>query len=151
MRSVLGLTRAFSFLSIGIALSTASCGSSPDSSASPGVALAPLPRSGSPTTKEACDACGGSWDFHGIRDVETCICPTKDAGKNCTDGLQCEGACIVSDTGFQVVESGTSKGYWVGTCSQYDVTYGCYRIIPDGTVAHGPHASGEGFEDICVD
>jgi hypothetical protein len=152
MNSLADFFRPFASLLASIALTTAACGSSPREVGSSAATAAPLPANTTrPTTKEACDACGGSWDFHGIRDVETCICPTKDAGKDCTDGQQCEGACIVSDNGFQIVESGTSKGYWVGQCSQYDVTYGCYRIIPTGTVAHGPHAAAEGFEDICVD
>ena len=103
-------------------------------------------------TKEACDACGGIWDIHGIEPVETCICPTKDAGHSCTDGAQCEGMCIVGDDGFQVTEPGeTPLGFYVGACSNYDTTFGCNRIVPAGTVEKGAHPATEGFEDICVD
>jgi hypothetical protein len=146
--------RSLAFLFTALALATGACGSSPQSSASTAV-LQQLPsnKATPPTTKEACDACNGLWDFHGIGDTETCICPTSDAGKSCTDGQQCEGACIVTDDDFEVIESGgdVPKGYYVGHCADYDTTFGCYRDVPPGTLEHGPHAKDEGIEDVCVD
>ncbi len=135
-------------------LSTASCSSIvPDGK--PGSSSAQLPTKIKRTpaeTKEACDACGGIWDIHGIEPVESCICPTKDAGHSCTDGAQCEGMCIVGDDGFQVTEPGeTPKGFYVGRCADYDTTFGCYRIVPAGVVENGAHTADVGFEDICVD
>src|SRR5438046_10488955 len=84
-------------------LSTASCSSIvPDGK--PGSSSAQLPTKIKRTpaeTKEACDACGGIWDIHGIEPVEPCIRPTKDAGKSCTDGPQCERLGLHRDDGFR--------------------------------------------------
>src|SRR5689334_23287379 len=64
----------------------------------PTVASTPTPAPGPkprPQTKQACDACGGLWDKHGIAETEGCICKTKDGGKVCRDGAECEGQCLV--------------------------------------------------------
>ncbi len=146
--------RTFALTFTAFALAASACGSSPRDTAPVTSFAAQLPskKSERPTSKEACDACHGLWDIHGIGDVETCICPTSDAGKSCTDGQQCEGACIVTDDDFQVVESGNDpKGYYVGRCADYDTTFGCYRDVPPGTLERGPHAVGDGIEDVCVD
>ena len=148
------LTRVFAFTFSAFALSAAACGSAPRDTGSSSSLTTPLPtkKTERPVTKEACDACGGLWDLHGIGEVETCICPTSDAGKSCMDGQQCEGACIVTDDDFQVIEQGPDpKGYYVGRCASYDTTFGCYRDIPPGTLERGPHVAEEGIEDICVD
>lgn len=47
-----------------------------------------------------------------------CSRPTKDAGRACTDGDQCEGFCL--DTG---------KG---GQCDAFTLKFGCFPIIEDG-------------------
>jgi hypothetical protein len=145
--------RPFAFLFAAVVVSAAACGSGPQPTSS-ATALQQLPstKHERPGTKEACDACHGDWAIHGIGDTETCICPTSDAGKSCTDGQQCEGACIVTDDDFQVIESGDMpKGYYVGRCADYDTTFGCYRDVPPGTLERGPHVVGEGIEDVCVD
>jgi hypothetical protein len=150
MRRTPGLT-SFALLFAACGLLATACGSSPRDTGSVSAQL-PSKKADPPTTKEACDACHGLWDIHGIGDVETCICPTSDAGKSCMDGEQCEGACIVTDDEFQVVEPGTSpKGYYVGKCADYDTTFGCYRIVPRGVLERGPHVADEGIDDICVD
>jgi len=106
----------------------------------------PSPR---PQNKEACDQCGGLWGIHGIEPVESCICRTKDAGQSCSDGSECEGACIVADDAiFQIVQPGDPPlGFFVGRCANYDTTFGCYRI---GTAQSAVPAE-EAAEDICVD
>src|ERR671938_616745 len=43
-----------------------------------------------PTTKEGCDACQGKWGKHGLAEADSCICKTKDAGKVCRDGSECQ-------------------------------------------------------------
>jgi hypothetical protein len=152
MKSTLRIVRHFAFPIVALALSTAACGPSPFSNRSSAIQQLPSKKADKPITKEACDACHGEWDIHGIGDTETCICPTSDAGKSCMDGQQCEGACIVTDDDFQVVEAGDNpKGYWVGRCADFDTTFGCYRGVPAGTLERGPHVADEGFEDICVD
>src|SRR6266498_529000 len=106
-----------------------------------------------PATKEACDACGGSWAIHGIDPNESCICPTKDVGKPCLDSNQCEGQCIVAEEAtFELMNDGPPpRGCFIGRCSEYDTTFGCYRVIPSGTCAQGPVSEEEAAHYICVD
>jgi hypothetical protein len=159
MKTTFSFPSALAFSFLALALSTASCGSGITSSdsrssapASGGLSAHPKDASPRPQSKEACDACNGLWGEHGIEPIETCICATKDAGKNCMDGDQCEGQCIVTDETLEVTEPGeTPRGFYVGRCSDYDTTFGCYQVAPSGTLEHGPHAAGEGLDDICVD
>src|SRR5262245_591656 len=65
----------------------------PEPAPSP-TAPAPRPR---PQTKQACAACGGLWGRHGLSPTEGCICKTKDGGRACRDGAECEGQCLVGD------------------------------------------------------
>jgi hypothetical protein len=43
-----------------------------------------------------------------------------DGGKSCTDGEQCEGACILE------------KGAKGATCQKYDIQHGCYWRLTNG-------------------
>jgi hypothetical protein len=106
-----------------------------------------------PTTKVGCDACGGRWAIHGIAETESCICKTKDGGKACRDGAECEGNCLLGeDAKMEVVEKGPPpKGFFVGRCSDYDATFGCFRSIATGTRAKGPAIAEEAFQHLCVD
>jgi hypothetical protein len=106
-----------------------------------------------PTTKAGCDACRGLWERHGISETETCICKTKDAGKVCRDGAECEGNCLLAgDAKFEVVVPGPPpRGFYTGKCSDYDTTFGCHRSIPNGVRAHGPVIAEEASQHMCVD
>jgi hypothetical protein len=106
-----------------------------------------------PTDKAGCDKCQGQWAKHGIAETETCICKTKDAGKVCRDGSECEGSCLLTgDAKFEVAVPGPPpRGSFTGKCSEYDTTFGCYRSIPSGTRAKGPVTEDEASQRICVD
>jgi hypothetical protein len=110
----------------------------------------PPPR---PTTKEQCDACQGLWAAHGIEPEETCICKANDEGRECTDGKDCAGECLLDDDAeFHVMDPGTpERGYYKGHCASYDTTFGCFRHIPDDIQSHLPLAPEEAGEFICVD
>jgi hypothetical protein len=140
------------------ATALAGCGSDPGSSAFPlptppeelGSPNDPPPR---PQTKEACDACGGLWAVHGILPTESCICATRDAGERCIDGGQCVGQCLLSeDAEFHVMEDvEPPRGFFVGTCSPYDTTFGCHRVIPTGTDEMLPLPADEASARLCID
>lgn len=121
----------------------------PSPPATPAAAVKP-PR---PTTKAGCDACKGLWAVHGIAETESCICKTKDAGKACRDGAECEGTCIVAeDAKFEVVVPGPPpRGFFTGRCSDYDATFGCHRSIAGGARAKGPVVAEEAVQHLCVD
>jgi hypothetical protein len=110
----------------------------------------PPPR---PTTKEGCDACQGLWAVHGIEPAESCICKTIDEGRECRDGKDCEGECIVDgDAEFHVMDATTPpRGFYRGHCAAYDTTFGCFRHLPDGVEAALPLAEEDASAFICVD
>ena len=106
-----------------------------------------------PADKQACDECAGIWGIHGIEAVESCICRTKDAGRSCADGSDCQGACIVGDDAtFEVIDQGDPpRGLFVGRCADYDTTFGCYRVAPQRDGTRSPLPESEAAQDICVD
>ncbi len=105
-----------------------------------------------PRTKEACVSCQGRWGIHGLAEVETCICKTRDSGRSCRDGADCEGQCLAEAGGFVVVEKGPpAKGYFRGHCSEFDTTFGCNHMIPEGVSKKGPQLAEEAAEQICID
>jgi hypothetical protein len=106
-----------------------------------------------PTTKEACDACQGLWAAHGIEPEETCICKTNDEGRECLDGNECQGECLLEgDPEFHVMDQGDPpRGYYKGRCAGYDTTFGCFRHIGDNIQNQLPLAADEAGESICVD
>jgi hypothetical protein len=135
----------------------AGCGSDPGSAAVPPGPSSSLGSKGDPPpppqTKEACDACGGLWAVHGLLPTESCICPTKDAGNRCVDGRQCVGQCLVKQrTDFEVMEHTVPpRGFYVGTCSPYDTTFGCHLVIPSGVDEHLPLPANEAALTLCID
>jgi len=106
-----------------------------------------------PTTKEACDACQGLWAVHGVEETETCICKTNDEGRECMDGNDCQGECLLDgDAELNVMEQGDPpRGYFKGHCAGYDATFGCFRHIPDGIQGQLPLIAEEAGPNICVD
>jgi hypothetical protein len=110
----------------------------------------PPPR---PETKKECDKCGGIWAVHGIVPTESCICRTEDAGERCVDGRQCIGQSLVQDrSDFQVMDhSDPPRGFYVGTCSPYDTTFGCHLVIPSGIDERLPLVAEEAALTLCID
>jgi hypothetical protein len=105
-----------------------------------------------PQTKEACDACRGEWKRHGLADVEVCRCRTKDGGKTCRDGKECEGQCIAQDEDFVVADKGPPpRGHYKGKCSEFDTTFGCMRVVPEGASKRGPLPADDAADNICID
>jgi hypothetical protein len=129
------------------------CGSEDPPSASESKPLTmnhpPPPR---PESKEACNACGGLWGTQGIAEVESCICRTSDGGRECRDGAECDGVCLVDDRAqFEAVNTDPALGSFVGRCSDYDTLFGCYRILPVGSSERAALPADDAADDICVD
>ena len=105
-----------------------------------------------PRTAAACRACNGEWGVHGLLQVESCLCRTHDAGKQCRDGLECEGECLLDPGQADVVNPGPPRrGFFLGRCSEFDHVFGCNKLLMDGTAAHGPTVLDEPPGDVCVD
>ncbi|MFH1331936.1 MAG: DUF333 domain-containing protein [archaeon] len=75
-----------------------------------------------PVNEEQCTSLGGEWGLFGLADVERCNLPTKDGGKLCTDGSNCEaGICIAE-----------SIGAISGNCPEWKMNFGCFNIVENG-------------------
>ncbi len=81
--------------------------------------------------KAACEACNGEWGRHGLSPFESCNCRTSDFGKACQGSEQCEGQCLADGEPEQVVTDPgpPAKGYFVGQCSEFEVSYGCHQVL----------------------
>jgi len=117
-----------------------------------GPAQAPRPAA-RPKTREACAACNGSWGRHGLSEVESCLCRTKDGGRPCRDGADCEGLCLVGDDAkLEVVDPGPpARGFFVGRCSEYEGVFGCLRVISRGVRDRGPQPAERAVDEMCID
>ena len=63
----------------------------------------------------ACEKTGGRWSMAGSAEVSFCQTPTRDAGKQCTKGSDCDGYCL-------------SKSR---TCAPYTPLLGCNEVLDD--------------------
>jgi hypothetical protein len=81
-----------------------------------------------------------------------CVCRTKDAGRTCRDGNECEGECLADGARKEVTAEGPpQRGFFIGNCSEFKSAIGCYRVIPSGTLKHGPIPLDEPPPTICID
>jgi hypothetical protein len=113
--------------------------------------------------REQCRACDGEWGPQGMLRELGCNCRTRDAGKICHDGDECEGACL--STGFDVVQDGIAPhcdasgtctgrpglGVPVGRCDERSVRFGCFARVPKGAAKERPVVLPAKAETICID
>lgn len=86
------------------------------------VLCSPVCAEDAPTNKQECDAIGGQWEQFGT--ITVCNRPTKDAGKACTDGRDCESACVTDEAqaaNSKISGKCYSRTSTVGTCLNYVV------------------------------
>ena len=76
------------------------------------------------SAKAACDKCSGTWGPFGPGKAPACNCKTRDAGKTCRDGNDCQGFCL-----FQHYDM---EGHEYGKCSDSDKLSGCFEIVEKG-------------------
>lgn len=62
-----------------------------------------------------CEKQGGTWARAGKSAARTCVQQTRDGGKQCTRGTQCEGLCLARS----------------GTCAPLAPLFGCNEILED--------------------
>lgn len=78
------------------------------------------------------NACNGDFGIHGRSQRPTCLCRTRDAGQPCRSRDDCRGECVLDDPiQTEVVDPGPpARGYFVGKCAEFTITYGCRRRLP---------------------
>ena len=100
-----------------------------------GADISHYPRVMGTTEVAACESKGGSVQRRGLADLQICVKPYADAGKICTDSVQCQGRCII-------VTDFPAEGEMVeGSCQTDNALFGCYAEIRDG------HAT----DALCID
>lgn len=105
-----------------------------------------------PQTEADCRGCKGIWGPQGINQTTMCVCRTSDAGKECRDGLDCQGECVAVDGRTEITDPGPpARGYFLGACSEFDLMFGCRKLLPDGTRARGPATLDEAPAELCLD
>ena len=75
------------------------------------------------TAQAACTACEGTWGRYGVNKDQGCNCKTKDAGKTCYDGDECEGQCM-----FVRFDGNREEG----KCSDTQRLKGCFGVVMKG-------------------
>jgi hypothetical protein len=93
--------------------------------------------------KAACQECGGTWGRYGVNHKEGCNCKTKDAGKRCMDGDECQGQCMFD--GYD------QKGAEVGHCSDEARVTGCKNIVQKGQSKFPPRNPPPRKLPTCLD
>jgi hypothetical protein len=88
----------------------------------------------SSTTKEQCEVNNGTWFKSGMTEQEFCDIAALDAGKSCTDSVDCESTCVT--------ESNTVGEHVTGYCDKWHHSLGrCVAEVKDGVNMGG----------VCVD
>jgi len=112
--------------------------------------------------KAACVACNGAWGPLGMAGNLRCNCRTHDGGRECRDGDQCEGTCLVERT--EILQRGHppicdasgcsarfGTGRLVGRCSEWRYLFGCHARIPSGASRRPPVTLPARAYQTCVD
>ena len=79
----------------------------------------------------ACERRGGRWDrCYNMACYSRCAERASDAGKQCRDGLECEGLCLFDGYERNATDGRRSVRRAVGHCSQDRSPSGCVTFIP---------------------
>ncbi len=109
------------------------------------------------SAREACEKCDGRWGVHGKAGRPGCYCKTKDGGKRCWSGNDCEGRCdFPADESHQRKHCGprrcsgrTFKPRTLkGRCAEYLDVFGCHAHLQE-TVVDGRRR--QQFVHRCAD
>ena len=76
---------------------------------------AAVPEEEKSAARIACEKKGDLWAKAGNSSAHTCVKRTRDNGKRCTRGTQCEGLCLARS----------------GTCAPFTPLFGCNEILQD--------------------
>jgi hypothetical protein len=113
----------------------AACNSSKPDPVDNKIDIGVVDHSGKVTPKDeaSCKQQGGRWGKVGLGGFMTCIIPTGDAGKSCTDSSDCEKRCLtgVGEAGKQVT----------GQCQSSNQPFGCWAEVLKGVAQPG----------LCID
>ncbi len=81
--------------------------------------------------EKECKSQGGEWAVWGEAIDETCNLFTKDAGKECSDSIQCEAYCVVDLPEISMKNLPIEIN---GVCSARTKLHGCHSPVENGFV-----------------
>lgn len=84
----------------------------------PPEAAAPVPDALKSAAQLACEKKRDLWVKAGKSGASACVKRTRDAGKRCTTGKQCQGECLARS----------------GTCAPYQPLFGCNEVLQENGV-----------------
>ncbi len=87
-----------------------------------------------PRTRTACLAAGGRWARAGLSPRPICTMPTRDGGRICADGGECDGACVATLTPEQRRLMSTRRVPALGRCTTHTPVFGCRAFVTAGYV-----------------
>lgn len=74
--------------------------------------------------EEECEERGGRYGRQGLSRQESCLCPTRDGGCECSGASDCDGACLAEG-------SEDCEDVETGTCAEFVRTFGCACRLQD--------------------
>lgn len=91
-----------------------------------------------PKSEAECLRAGGTWRRVGIAPGPSCSVPTRDGGRICGDGGECEGLCLAAPTPEQrrALAAGVAVPL-VGKCTTRRPVFGCMYPLEKGRVGRG--------------
>ncbi len=88
-----------------------------------------------PRGESACRAAGGRWARAGLFPKPICTVPTRDGGRTCGDGQECEGTCLLDTKGDRSKMFGTRpQGPATGVCTRARPVFGCMVEVTRGRI-----------------
>ena len=88
-----------------------------------------------PRSESACRAAGGRWGRAGLFPKPICTMPTRDGGRVCADGGECEGACLLDTKSDRSKMFGPRpQGPATGVCTRARPVFGCTVEVTRGRV-----------------
>jgi len=88
-----------------------------------------------PIDNESCIAQGGIWGPIGLSPEPSCMLPTTDAGKVCSDSSECQAACVAE---LSQMESDLIRNHipvmTTGKCTAWIGSVGCKAYVENGVV-----------------
>lgn len=88
-----------------------------------------------PRSEGACRAVGGRWARAGLFPKPICTVPTRDGGRACGDGQECEGTCLYDTRGDRAAQFGPKpQGPATGICTRARPVFGCMVEVTRGRI-----------------
>ena len=88
-----------------------------------------------PRSESDCRAAGGRWGPAGLFPTPICAVATRDGGRTCGDGQECEGTCLLDAKEARGGPFGPKReGPATGVCARARPVFGCLTEVTRGRI-----------------